>query len=62
MCIRDRFIDHHHPKYTPLKKLKNEEIIKAGNNFLDVNDVDTFLKRPTAPPELSKKGGKLFNN
>jgi len=56
------FIDHHHPKYTPLNKLKNEEIIKAGNNFLDVNDVDTFLKRPTAPPELSKKGGKLFNN
>ena len=56
------FIDHHHPKYTPLNKLKNEEIIKAGDNFLDVNDVDTFLKRPTAPPELSKKGGKLFNN
>ena len=56
------FIDHHHPKYTPLNKLRNEEIIKAGDKFLDVNDVDTFLKRPTAPPELSKKGGKLFNN
>ena len=55
------FVDHHHPKYTPLKKLANDEIIKAGDKFLDVNDVDTFLKRPTAPPELSKKGGKLFN-
>ena len=33
----------------------------AGNKFLDVRDVDTFLKRPTAPPELSKKSGKLYN-
>ena len=55
------FVEHHHPKYTPLKKLTNDQIIKAGDKFLDVNDVDTFLKRPTAPPELSKKGGKLFN-
>ena len=55
------FIDHHHPKYTPLSKLPNNEIIKAGDKFLDIRDVDTFLKRPTAPPELSKKGGKLYN-
>ncbi len=51
----------HHPKYTPLSKLPNNEIIKAGDKFLDISDVDTFLKRPTAPPELSKKGGKLYN-
>jgi len=55
------FIDHHHPKYTPINKLPNTEIVKAGDKFLDVKDVDTFLKRPTPPPELSKKGGKLFN-
>ena len=56
------FIDHHHPKYTPLKKLPDSEIVKAGDRFLDVNDVDTFFKRPTAPLGLSKKAGKLFNN
>ena len=41
-------------------------IIPEFKNFadelkIDVRDVDTFLKRPTAPPELSKKSGKLYN-
>ena len=35
--------------------------VVKGVQFLDIRDVDTFLKRPTAPPELSKKGGKLYN-
>jgi ectoine hydroxylase-related dioxygenase (phytanoyl-CoA dioxygenase family) len=56
------FLDHHHPKYTPLKKLPNSEIVKAGDKFLEVKNADAFLKRPTAPPELTKKGGKLFNS
>ena len=56
------FIDHHHPKYTPIKKVKDKEIIKAGLSFLNPNQADTFLKRPTAPPELKTKSGKLFKN
>ena len=57
------FLDRSAPvnRRNKVKKLANEEIIKAGDKFLDVNNADTFLKRPTAPPELSKKGGKLFN-
>ena len=56
------FLDHHHPKYTPLKKLPNSEIIKAGDKFLEIENSDGFLNRPTAPPGLTKKAGKLFNS
>jgi hypothetical protein len=58
----DPFLDHHHPKYTPLKKLPNSEIVKAGDKFLEVGSANTFLTRPSAPPELKKKSGKLFNS
>jgi ectoine hydroxylase-related dioxygenase (phytanoyl-CoA dioxygenase family) len=58
----DPFLDHHHPKYTPLKKLPNSEIVKAGDKFLEVGSANAFLTRPTAPPGLKKKSGKLFNS
>ncbi|MDB9869542.1 phytanoyl-CoA dioxygenase family protein [Alphaproteobacteria bacterium] len=56
------FLDHHHPKYTPLKKLPNSAIIEAGDKFLEIDNADGFLNRPTAPPGLTKKAGKVFNS
>ena len=40
------FIDHHHPNYTPIKKLKDNQIKKAGLKFLNPNDAEAFLNRP----------------
>lgn len=45
----DPFLKHHHPNYTLLKKVPNEEFKKAGNRFLDPKKADTFLKRTSVP-------------
>ncbi len=58
----DPFIDHHHPRYTRLKKVPDEEIKKAGDRFLDADLTGAFLSRPSAPPTLQTKSGKLFSN
>ncbi len=60
LAENDPFIDHHHPNYTPIKKLKDNEIKKAGLKFLNPNDAGAFLNRPTAPPQLKIKSGELF--
>ena len=54
------FIDHHHPKYTPIKKVEDNQIKKAGLKFLNPNDAGAFLNRPTAPPQLKRSSGQLF--
>lgn len=56
------FLEHHHPRYTPLKKVPDEEIKKAGKRFLNPDSTGAFLSRPTAPPTLKNKSGKLFTN
>ena len=56
------FLDHHHPRYTPLNKVPDEEIKKAGNRFLDSERAETFLKRTSVPPTLKAKAGKLYSN
>ena len=56
------FLEHHHPRYTPLKKVPDEEIKKAGERFLNPDSTGAFLSRPTAPPTLKNKSGKLFTN
>ena len=56
------FLNHHHPKYTPLKKVPDEEIKKAGDRFLDSERAETFLKRTSVPPALKVKAGKLYTN
>ena len=58
----DPFLKHHHPNYTPIKKVPNEEIKNAANRFLDAKSAETFLKRTSVPPTLKAKAGKLFNN
>ncbi len=60
LAENDPFIDHHHPNYTPIKKLKDNEIKKAGLKFLNTNDAGAFLNRATAPPQLKIKSGELF--
>ena len=56
------FLEHHHPRYTPLKKVPDEDIKKAGERFLNPDSTGAFLSRPTAPPTLKNKSGKLFTN
>ncbi len=56
------FLEHHHPRYTPLKKVPDEEIKKAGERFLNPDSTGAFLSRPTAPPTLKNKSGKLFTS
>ena len=34
----DPFIKHHHPNYTPLNKVPDEEIKKSGNRFLNAKN------------------------
>ena len=37
------FIEHHHPNYTPIKKLEDKEIKKAGLKFLNPNEAAAFV-------------------
>ena len=56
------FIDHHHPKYVPIKKLKDKEIKLSGSKSLDSKKTGGFLNRTSAPPDLKRKSGRLFND
>ena len=60
LAKNDPFIEHHHPSYTPIKKLEDNQIRKAGLKFLNPNEAGAFLNRPTAPPQLKRSSGKLF--
>ena len=60
LATNDPFIDHHHPNYTPIKKLEDNQIRKAGLKFLNPNEAGAFLNRPTAPPQLKRSSGQLF--
>ncbi len=56
----DPYLDHHHPRYTPLQKVPDEAIKAAGLKFSDAANEGDFMKKSTPPPELRKKGGKVF--
>ncbi len=56
----DPYLDHHHPRYTPLQKVPDEAIKAAGLKLSDAADQGAFMKKSTPPPELRKKGGKVF--
>ena len=56
----DPYVDHHHPRYTPLEKVPDRAITEAGLRFSDVAHAGAFLKKSSAPAELTKKGGKVF--
>jgi ectoine hydroxylase-related dioxygenase (phytanoyl-CoA dioxygenase family) len=47
------FIEHHHPHYTPLMKVADSEVAKAGVKF-SVPDIHAFRKTFSNPPGLKK--------
>jgi ectoine hydroxylase len=46
------YLEHHHPGYTPLKKVENDEIKKAGVRFSSLPE--DFNQQSVNPPELTK--------
>ena len=56
----DPFLDHHHPRYTPIEKVADSEIKMAGMKFSDASHESAFLTRSVAPAELREKKGKVF--
>lgn len=56
----DPYLEHHHPRYTPLEKVPDAQIKEAGVKFSSPSSHADFMQKSVAPPELSKKGGKVF--
>ena len=54
------YLDHHHPRYTPLEKVPDEAIKAAGLKFSDASNEGDFMQKSMPPPELRKTGGKVF--
>lgn len=54
------YLKHHHPFYTPLSKVPDDAIRAAGAKTGDPANADSFLKKSSPPPELTKKVGTVF--
>jgi ectoine hydroxylase-related dioxygenase (phytanoyl-CoA dioxygenase family) len=52
----DPFIEHHHPRYTPLMKVADHAVRAAGVRFAVGEDAH-FRKRPGNPPGLARRLG-----
>ena len=50
----DPYLEHHHPQYTPLIKVPDDAVKKAGLKFADADDA-YFRKNFANPPELTKR-------
>jgi hypothetical protein len=57
----DPYRDHHHPRYTKLDKVPDDAIRAAGLRFSDAAHDGAFLKRATAPKDLTTRGGAVFD-
>ncbi len=51
----DPYLAHHHPQYTPLAKVADEEVKRAGLKLSA--GVDAFRRASANPPELQKRIG-----
>ena len=49
----DPYLEHHHPGYTPLSKVDNGAIKRAGMKL--AGSEDEFRKKFYTPPELTKR-------
>ena len=56
----DPYLEHHHPRYTPLEKVDDAEIKKAGLKFSDASHQGAFLQQSVNPATLTKKVGDVF--
>ena len=54
------YLEHHHPRYTPLEKVADSEIKAAGLKFSDEAHAAAFLKKSSNPATLTDKVGKVF--
>jgi len=50
------FIEHHHPQYTPLHKVPDDAVKKAGLKFSDAKE-NVFMRTFSNPPGLKNKTG-----
>jgi ectoine hydroxylase-related dioxygenase (phytanoyl-CoA dioxygenase family) len=57
----DPYREHHHPRYTKLDKVPDDAIRAAGLRFSDAAHDGAFLKRATAPKDLTTRGGAVFD-
>ena len=46
------YLDHHHPKYTPIDKVSDDAIKRAGIKHASSADAATFRDRSENPPEI----------
>ena len=56
----DPYLDHHHPRYTPLEKVDDVEIKKARLKFSDASHQGAFLQQSVNPATLTEKVGDVF--
>ena len=50
----DPYLEHHHPRYTPLIKVPDDAVKNAGLKFANADDA-YFRKNFSNPPELTKR-------
>ncbi len=51
----DPYLDHHHPRYTPLQKVADDAIKAAGLAFAGAEDESAFMVEAVAPSEIRAK-------
>jgi ectoine hydroxylase-related dioxygenase (phytanoyl-CoA dioxygenase family) len=49
------YLDHHHPRYTPLEKVPDSAIVAAGLKFASSADQESFMTQPEPPAEPLKR-------
>lgn len=56
----DPYVEHHHPRYTPLEKMPDSSIKAAGLKFSDPSHESAFMRKAEPPAGLTKKGDSQF--
>ena len=50
----DPYLEHHHPRYTPLSKVSDDAVRQAGVRF-SADGTDAFRRTYSNPPELKRR-------